>query len=126
MTTEEFLSRERERKLGLIRKEYEQEKRVLALPIVTREVIRRAEAYQTALEAAGGNPVEPERAEEVLAFLYEEYGYYSTCLELSEDMEWEQEYSEKAELITFMIALIEGVYQMTEERGKTKCSLSLS
>ena len=114
MTTEEFLNREREAKLSVIRAEYEQEKRLLTLPIVTREIFRRANAYKAALDAAEGKPAAAEWAEEALTFLYEEYGYYSTCLELSEDMDWEQEYSEKAELITFMIALIEGQYQMVK------------
>lgn len=123
MTTEEFLSREREEKLGAIRKEYEQEKKLLDLPIVTREIFRRANAYKTALDAADGKPITAEWAEEALTFLYEEYGYYNTCLGLSEEMEWAQEYQERQELIAFMIALIEGIYQMKnrseKERGRT-------
>lgn len=120
MTTEEFLDRERERKLGVIRKEYEQEKKLLDLPIVTREIVRRANAYKTALDAADGKPTAKEWAEEALTFLYEEYGYYNTCLELSEEMEWAAEYQERQELITFMIALIENQYQMENNRRKAE------
>ena len=107
MTTEKFLDREREAKLSVIRAEYEHEKRLLTLPIVTQGMIRKAEAYRTVLDTAGGKNAEPEEIEAALTYLYEEYAYFDTCLDLSENMEWAAEYQEREELIGFMIGIIE-------------------
>ena len=107
MTTEKFLDREREAKLSVIRAEYEQEKRLLTLPIVTQGMIRKAEAYRTVLDTAGGKNAEPEKIEASLTYLYEEYAYFDTCLALSENMEWAAEYQEREELIGFMIGILE-------------------
>lgn len=107
MTTEKFLDREREAKLSVIRAEYEQEKRLLTLPIVTQGMIRKAEAYRTVIDTAGGKNAEPEKIEAALTYLYEEYAYFDACLALSENMEWAAEYQEREELISFMIGILE-------------------